>query len=373
MSSSIIREIAFSQIKGLTYESAHQLIDRVGSIDAFFDSSTRLLWDKIGSQKSWCTDASREALLKIAEIEHSFCQSNGINAIFMDSDFYPQRCKECNDSPVLLYSLGNCDLNSAHVISIIGTRRATAYGQRFVTDLIASLATNVDNLVIVSGLAYGIDVAAHKGALQAGVPTIGVLAHGLNTIYPADHRDIAARIVKQGGALVTEYGSRANIHKGNFLARNRIVASLSDVTIVVESEEKGGAMVTASIAFDYNREVCAVPGRVNDRYSSGPLKLIMNHKASLIRNADDIINLMNWEKKNSDTNQQTLDFKTQIDDLDSESKKIIQFLRNNPKSTINEIVEALDMSFTTINARLMEMEMNDIVYSLPGQTYTVNI
>ena len=373
MSTELQRQIAFSRIKNLQLKQAHEILERVGGVDGFFDSSTRDLWQKIGSQQSFCTDASRDALLKIGAAEERFCVNSHAGALFMDSDDFPKRLKECDDAPSLLYVLGNCDLNSSHVISIVGTRKATAYGQKFTTDLVNGLAERLDNPVIVSGLAYGIDVSAHKAALQAKIPTVAVVAHGLRTIYPADHRDIAARIVRSGGAILTEYPSDAPIHRGNFLARNRIVAGMSDITVIVESEEKGGAMVTASIAFAYNREVGAAPGRAIDRYSAGPNKLIVANRAALIRNADDIIELLNWTPKAAAVPQQRIQFKKTLDSLGPEQRKIIDCLRSVPRASVNDLVEATGIPYSTLSARLMELEMDDIVQALPGAAYSLNI
>lgn len=369
----LCRKIAFSRIKGITLSQAKQMLERVGGIDGFFDSSTRLLWDKLGAQKGFCTDLSRDALLELGRREFDFHLSSHTQPIFMEDDFYPFRLLECDDAPVMLYKLGNCDLNSKHVISIVGTRCATAYGLRFTTDLVLGLAERLDNLVIVSGLAYGIDVAAHKAALQAGVPTVGVVAHGLKTIYPANHRDIAARMVKNGGAILTEYTSDAPVHRGNFLARNRIVAGLADITIIVESEEKGGAMVTASIASAYNRDVGAAPGRIYDRYSAGPLKLIVSNRASLIRNADDVVDLMNWQTSQAFNSSPELNFTKALENLDSEQQKIVEFLRINQKATANDMVAALGIPYSALSARLMEMEMDDIITALPGSAFTLNV
>lgn len=373
MSTELYRKIAFSQIKGLHLDQARQLIEKVGGIDAFFDSTTRTLWEKLGAQKSFCTLSSRGALLEIGEREAEFTMSNRISSFFMTDEEYPYRLKECADAPSMLYCLGECDLNAAHVVSIVGTRKATAYGQKFAQDLVNGLAERLDGLVIVSGLAYGIDVSAHKAAMQAGVPTVGVVAHGLKTIYPADHRDIAARMVKNGGALVTEYVSGASVHRGNFLARNRIVAGMADCTVIVESEEKGGAMVTASIAVAYGRDVCAPPGRVTDRYSAGPLKLIVSNRAAMIRNADDLIELMNWTAKPDAKVMPELNLKRTLDSLGPEQRRIVDYLRSQQQATVNDMVSALGIPYATLSARLMEMEMDDIVSALPGSVFSLNI
>lgn len=367
------RKIGFSFIKGINVASGTDLLERVGGIDAFYNAPTKTLWDKIGAQKSYCTDASRKALQELGASETAFVRKHNIETLFFTENDYPGRLRDCADAPVVLYKLGNCELNSRHIISIVGTRRATAYGQKFTNELVAELAERLEDIVIVSGLAYGIDVAAHKAALNSGIPTVGVVAHGLNTIYPAEHRDIATRMIKNGGAILSEYTSTSQIHKGNFLARNRIVAGIADATIIVESDEKGGAMVTASIAQAYNRDVFAAPGRNTDRYSRGPLKLIFSNRAALIRGADDLIELMNWTSKKPAAPMPELSFANVYENLSPEKTKIADYLRANQRATINDMVSSLDMPYSLLSARLMEMEMDDMVTALPGSAYTLNI
>ena len=372
MSNELQRKIAFSKIKGFHLDQASEMLERFGSVDAFFTLPTKELWNKLGAQPSFCSDVSRDALLELGRRESEFVQSNHVDCLFMNDSDFPTRLLECSDAPIVIYRLGHCNLNAAHVVSIVGTRRATAYGQKFVSDLVSGLADRLDDLLVVSGLAYGIDVAAHKAAMQAGIPTVGVVAHGLTTIYPADHRDIAARMVKGGGAIVTEYTSDSPVHRGNFLARNRIVAGMSDVTVVVESDEKGGAMVTASIALSYNRDVCAAPGRSTDRYSTGPLKLISTNRAALIRNADDLIELMNWDAKPLKKDIDLIGQKKSAVECDPEKKQIVNFLRINPKATVNDIAASLEIPYATLSARLMELEMDDIIVALPGSSFSIN-
>lgn len=229
MSADLNRLIAFSMTRGISLAAAREIESRVGSVDAFFETGTRELWEKIGAQKAFCTDREREATLARARAERDFTERNSVGALYYKDEDYPRRLAMCDDAPVMIYRLGKCDLNAAHTVAIVGTRRCTAYGSRMTADLVRGLSESIDNLVIVSGLAYGIDVAAHRAALECGVPTIGVVAHGLKTLYPADHRDIAARMVHEGGALVTEYPSDAPVHRGNFLARNRIIAGMSEI------------------------------------------------------------------------------------------------------------------------------------------------
>lgn len=367
------RKIAFSRIKGLKPETAAAILEKTGGVDGFFDSSTRLLWDKIGSQKGFCTDNSRDALIEAGRKEAEFVESTHAHALFFEDEEYPHRLLECEDAPLMAYCLGNCDLNAKHIVSVVGTRRATAYGIRFARDLVCELAERLDSLIIVSGLAYGIDVAAHKAALECGIPTVAVVAHGLKTIYPADHRDVAARIIKNGGAILTEYISTDPVHRGNFLARNRIVAGLADCTIIVESEEKGGAMSTAATAAAYNREVMAVPGRATDRFSAGPNRLIHTNCASLIRNSDDLISLMNWQNEAKTAVAPTLDFIGPMEKLDGEQKKIVDYLRTKGNATADELTRELGIPYPRLSSMMMQLEMDDIVAALPGQAFTLTI
>ncbi len=369
MSDNQLRKIAFSMLKGINAASARELMERVGGIDNFFDLRPRELWDMLHAQKTFCVDAERDKLLARAREELKFIEDKNISATFFDDGDYPHRLAMCEDAPALLYRLGNDVLKSECVISIVGTRKATAYGAKITNEIVRGLAESLDRPVIVSGLAYGIDIAAHRAALEYGVPTVAVVAHGLRTIYPAEHRNIAARIVREGGAIVTEYPSDAAIHKGNFLARNRIVSGLSDVVIVVESEKKGGAMVTAAITSDYGRELGAVPGRVTDRYSAGPNALIQANRAFLVRDADDIISCMNWTQKAVDQTMPELPF----EDLSPEKSQIVDFLRQHPETTVNEMVQELGVPYAKLSSWLMEMEMDDLITACSGQRYLLNI
>lgn len=368
MSESMQRKIAFSMLKGMNAYLGRALIKRVGGIDRFFDLRTYELWDLICAQKKYCTDDEREKLLARAQSELNFITQKNINATFFTDSDYPTRLADCEDAPAVLYRLGADILDSQHIISVVGTRKATAYGVKLTTDIIAGLAELLPNPVIVSGLAYGIDIAAHKAALDNDIPTVAVVAHGLRTIYPAEHRNIAAKIISKGGAIVTEYPSDAPVYKGNFLARNRIVSGLSDIVIVVESELQGGAMVTAAITNEYGRELGAVPGRTIDRYSAGPNALIQSTRAVMIREAEDIIACMNWKAKEVAPAMPMLPF----DDLDPEKMRIVDYLRDHPDATPNDMVQELCIPYAQLSSWLMEMEMDDLISSKVGQRYNVN-
>lgn len=369
MSTPLNRRIAFSMVKGMNISVARELTQRLGDTDRFFHASTSELWQAIGAQKEWCADSERTALLARGKSEEDFVIKNKVDALYHTDPGYSQRLALCDDAPALLYRLGHCNLNSAHVVAIVGTRRATAYGTGVTQRIVNDLAEQLSDLVIVSGLAYGIDVAAHRAALACNVPTVGVVAHGLRTIYPADHRDIAARMVGAGGAIVTEYPSDAAVHRGNFLARNRIVAGLSDIVLIVESDAKGGAMVTASIAQSYNREVGAIPGRITDRYSLGPNRLIHDNRAAIIRDASDIISLMNWTPKPREGEQATLP----LQNFSPEVTQIVDYLRRHPEATVNNMTRDLAQPYHVLTSRLMMMEMDDILTALPGGRFQLNV
>ena len=362
----LLAQIAFSRIKGINYSTASRLLGIVGSPENFFRLSPSALAASTGLDSRICDADSRMNLLENSRSEAEFVRSKSITTNFIGSPSFPRRLTECDDAPALLYSIGKANLDCLHAVSIVGTRHATPYGLDFIKHLVSDLASALDSLVIISGLAYGIDVAAHKAALENSVPTVAVVAHGLNTIYPADHRATAARIVGEGGSIVTEYGSDAAIHKGNFLARNRIVAGLADAVIVVESDAKGGAMSTARIANAYNREVMAVPGRTTDTYSRGCNDLIANQTATIIRSADDLVSALNWTAKKPDNSQTTFKF-----DLTPEQKTISDYIVAHPDHTVNDICIGLGMPYNRLSAILFEMEMSDLIITLPGGRYAV--
>lgn len=366
----LTQRIAFSMLRGMTPTQGRRILDRVGSVERFFELSQAELWQQMGTASQVLTDAERRRVLALAANEAKYMADNGICGAFIDDGDYPTRLSQCNDAPLMLYTLGEASaIDKSHMVAVVGTRNATTYGADFVRTLVNDLARTLDNVVIVSGLAYGIDVLAHKAALSAGIPTVAVVAHGLSTVYPADHRDIARRMCTAGGAMVSEYHSSAPVHKGNFLARNRIVAGMCDAVIVVESDTRGGALSTARLASAYDRQVCAVPGRVTDRYSRGCNALIYRNVASAIRDAGDLIDLMGWSARPAEGEQQTLQFA----ELTPEMQVIVDHLRQHPESTINEMVEALGIPYPSLSARVMEMEMEDILTANPGGTYSLNI
>lgn len=356
--------IAFGTLKGMTRTLAEELLGRVGTEERFFALPEREIAGLAGFDSRLFSREYRDSVLEKSRAEVEFIDKHNISVLYFSDDSYPRRLADSEDAPILLYMAGDCDLNAAHIISIVGTRHATPYGNDFTTRLVNDLAAKIENLVIVSGLAYGIDVTAHVAALRAGIPTVAVLAHGLNTIYPSAHRNIAAEMIHQGGALVTDYRSTDPIHRGNFIARNRIVAALSDCTIVAESAAKGGALITARLASGYCRDVFALPGRTSDRYSAGCNKLIASNTAALIESADDLIAAMGWTPKPSEGTQAEM-FVEMTDD----EQLVADYLTGRDDAQINTMCVQTGIPIARLMSLLIDMEFKGLVLSYPGGKY----
>lgn len=358
--------IAFASIGGMNLTLGRELLRLAGSEAEFFAmSETRLRYLTQSRAKIYSADYRNQALERAAA-EELFIESNGVKPIYFTDDAYPRRLLECEDAPLMIYALGNLDLNDCRMVGIVGTRHATAYGKEFVDRLIGDLAATVEGVVIVSGLAYGIDIAAHRAALRENLPTLGVMATGLQTIYPADHRGDASRIVRSGGMLLTEYGHGEPIHKGNFIARNRIVAGMCDCLIVVESAEKGGALITAKLAAGYNRDVFALPGRITDTYSAGCNRLIGANVASLIHSAADVANAMGWQMKAVDNSAVAPQLPIE---LNPEEARIVDYLSQHDDASLNELTSATGFAVSKLMSMLIDMEFRGLTLSLPGGKY----
>lgn len=359
-------KIAFSSLKGMCPELAQKILDIIPDEEYFFRVTESELALNLGFTHDILNDGYRRQLVEKASREIGFIEKNGIDVTYFTDNEYPARFLSAPDAPILFYSKGCCDLNATKIISIVGTRNATVYGRNFCDSFIGELSEKVNNVIIVSGLAYGIDIAAHLSALKYNLPTVAVLAHGLNTIYPASHCNSAKEIMKHNGMLITEYSSQDRILKHNFIARNRIVAALADCTIVVESAEKGGAMITAGIAGSYNRDVFAVPGRVSDKYSAGCNKLIRNHSAAVVTCADDVIQAMNWDTKPMIPKEIPL-----FPDITEEEQSVINVFGSENELHINKLYASLDMPVSQILSLLIDLEFKGIVQTLPGNRYTL--
>ncbi len=361
-------KIAFSLIGGMGVKFGRLMLDCVGTEREFFAKSSAEL-ERLFSRRNKILDAGyRQSLLATARAELEFMSEHGVRARYFTDDDFPRRLLEADDAPVLLYSFGPADLNSEHVISIVGTRHATLYGRSAVGRILQEVKLSFPDTVVVSGLAFGIDVAAHRAAMECGLPTVAVVAHGLNTIYPASHREVARDILRKGGAIVSDYTSQSVLHRGNFLARNRIIAALADCTIVAESAAKGGAMVTAAIAGSYNRDVCAIPGRIGDTYSEGCNALIKRNKAAMITSADDLFEALRWEKPVPAGTQASLFPQYEYT---PEEAKIVSFLTDRGTAHLNDIATALNRPVHKLLAVLVEMEFKQLLEALPGSRFTL--
>lgn len=358
-------KLAFSMIRGMNILMAREILNRFGSEEQFFRTSAVSLASGMGQNLKIFDNAYRAEVLAKAERECEFIERNGITPIYFSDANYPARLLEADDAPLMLQVFGEANLNASHIMAVVGTRHATPYGLEFTEKLIAEIAQKVAQPVtIISGLAFGIDICAHRAAMRHGLPTIAVLAHPLNTIYPAVHRSAAGDIVKLGGALITEYTSDMPIHKGNFVARNRIVAAMCDCLLVSESAEKGGALITANLAADYHRDVMALPGRTSDRYSRGCNKLIYNNVASLVQSADDVINLMQWPRKESIPLQPTL-----FPEMSELDKVIYNYIEAHSEAMINDISVNTGVAIGRLSAALIDMEFRGLIIKYPGGKY----
>lgn len=309
--------------------------------------------------------AARAQLVEQARGELEFIRRHNVRAVYFTDPDYPQRLLECEDAPLMLYVVGECDLNHSRVVSIVGTRHATAYGTRMVEQIVQDLAASLaDPLVVVSGLAFGIDVAAHRAALGAHVPTVAVMARGLDTVYPPEHRGVARDIAQGGGMAMTDYRTCDGVYKGNFLARNRIIAGLADCVVVGESSERGGALNTARLALDYGREVFAVPGRATDKYSQGCNNLILNQRAQMVTCGHDIVRAMNWPEKPREGTQ--LELPVELPPLHA---AILKILEQRGDTTQFELAEILNLPQPQLASTLIDMEFASLITPLPGGRY----
>ena len=365
-SNEILHTIALTQIKGVGLITAKRLCEHVASVSQIFENRSNIrdiVPDASDTLVALLQD-SDDALAR-AEQELEFIEQKNMRCIIYSDPDYPQRLLECDDAPLALFSCGSADLNPRHVVSIVGTRRCTNYGKDVCRNFIAELKEMDPGVLIVSGLAYGIDVCAHKESLRNGLQTVGVLAHGLDTVYPRMHRQVAVEMIKNGG-LLTEYLTNTTPEKGNFVQRNRIVAGMSDATIVVESAERGGSLITANLAHSYGREVFAFPGRVYDEYSKGCNRIIYNDMARSIRSTADLFEVMNWHS--GATSARPLQQELFLSFTDDE-RKVAECMKGSDGMSINQIVAATGLSFSGVSVILFELEGKGVVDFIGGARY----
>jgi DNA processing protein len=364
MNDPLLYKIALSMIPGIGGVLARNLISYVGNVEGIFREPLSKLKKIPGIGEVNALRIKESRVIQLAEEELEFMSANHIRSFFyLDAD-YPKRLGRCTDAPIVFYYKGNSQLDTEKVISIVGTRNATEYGRQICEDLIRELSERGHRFIVVSGLAYGIDIHAHKASLKYQIPTIGVVGHGLDKIYPAVHGKIAKSMLDQGG-LLSDFPSKTKIEPSNFIRRNRLIAGLADATIVIESGEKGGALITADIAASYDRDVFAFPGRSGDPFSRGCNHLIKKHVAALIENAADLEYLMGWEMNSVKIPvQQSL-----FTDLSDDELKIAGVLKRADKTFIDNLCNEVQMPVNRVSSLLMTMEFKGIIDALPGKMY----
>ena len=361
--------VALSMIPLVGGVIARQLINHCGSAEAVFSDSFRHLERIPGiGPKIKHHLSQRHRLLDEAQCEVERCADQGVRVITLASDQYPERLRHIYDAPIVLFYRGSASLDHPKIIGVVGTRQATDYGRRVTEDLIASLAQH--EVLIVSGLAYGIDITAHRAALRAGLPTVGVMASGLDIIYPAVHRNDAQQMLEQGG-LLTESPLGTKPDGPRFPARNRIIAGLTDAVVVVEAAEKGGALITARLANDYDREVFAVPGSLHQKYARGCHRLIKEHQARLLTDSEDIIKILNWDLPTSQTAKaRRHPSEEALMDLNNDEKVVVGMLAEQPSGMItDDISRQSRITVHQLASVLLGLEFKQIVRALPGRKY----
>lgn len=360
----ILSAIALQQIKGLGISGIKKLISYFGSAENVFLQNKKELNKITGINKKAIKSILNKEGFKLAEKELKYIEKNDIKIYYFLDKNFPIKLKNCSDSPVLLFVKGNFSFERKRYISIVGTRNCSEYGKRICEKLVEDLIDY--DPVIISGLAYGIDICAHKASLKNNIPTLAVLAHGLNYLYPSQHKNTAEKIIKNG-ALITEYLSFVKVERQFFPQRNRIVAGLSDAVVVIESKKRGGALITAEIANSYNRDVFAFPGKTFDENSEGCNWLIKTNRASLITSAEDIAYIMNWPKRNIIESKQ----KSIAIAYTDEEEKIINELEKKNMVPIDELSYAVQLPVSKVSALLLELEFKGVVKSLPGKIYQI--
>lgn len=359
---SLVHKIALSLISGIGAVHAKGLLIHFGSAEAVFAATKEqiLKIEGIGASRANAI-LNNDAIAK-AEKHLEFIEKHKIEVLFYADDNYPKRLRNCYDAPLLLYYKGNANLNHKRIISIVGTRNATAYGKMLCKQLVETLKPY--DVIVMSGLAHGIDAAAHKESLIAEIPTVGVLGHGLDRIYPAVHKELTQKMVHNGG-LLTEFLPGTNPDRENFPKRNRIIAGIADVTIVVEASLKGGALITAEIANSYNKDVYAFPGRVNDEFSEGCNFLIKTNRAALINHPMDLIYYLGWD---DETTKKT-EVQAQLPlNLTKDEQQLFNILKDGPIE-VDELSLQSNLPQSKLAIVLLTLEMQGVIVSLPGKLY----
>lgn len=360
-------QIALTMISGVGDITARNILQAMGDEEAIFKSDRKYLLHKTNLSSKIIDEILSPVVLEKAAKELEFVEKNNLKLYFVSDKDYPSRLRECADAPILFYFKGDIDFNAEKVISIVGTRKSTSYGNSFCDTFLQDISTVMPNTLIVSGLAYGIDIQAHRAALKYNLPTVGVLAHGLDIIYPSAHRHTAAEMVHHGGVL-SEFPSKTEPDRFNFVRRNRIVAGMCDAVIVVESDEKGGSLITAEIANSYCKDVFALPGKMTDKYSRGCNKLIASHRADLFQSTEYFLQQMGWdeESKKKKPQQQQL-----FVILSDDEQAIVDKLSTQESLHIDQLARELNLPAYQLFSLLLDMEMKGFIKNMPGNMYAL--
>ncbi|MBN1417084.1 MAG: DNA-processing protein DprA [Bacteroidales bacterium] len=345
-----------------------RLVSYCGSVEAVFREKRANLEKIPGIGDKLADYVYNNDVLKQAEEEITFIEKNNVTALFYLDEDYPERLKHCEDAPVIIFIKGKTNFNRPKVLSVVGTRNPTDYGKDLCSRLIETLSASHPDLLIVSGLAYGIDICAHKSALKYKLETVAILAHGFTVIYPSVHREVARLIIDQG-ALLTEFQHNEQPEPNNFVKRNRIIAGIADATVVVESGEQGGAIITADIANSYSRDVFAFPGRIYDNYSAGCNRLIKTNRAALIEDARDIEYLLGWQKVDATAKKELQ--KELFVELSTDESALLEVIRESSGVTIDQLSLRCEIPVSKVSALLLNLEFRGLVKCLPGKMYKI--
>jgi len=364
MNNALLHQLALTLVPNIGPVQARTLVDHFGEPSTIFKAKKSALESLEGIGEVRARSIKSFADFKRAEEELAFIEKYKITPLFITNPLYPQRLLHCYDPPTMLYYRGKANLNTDKIIAIVGTRSKTDYGRQLTENLLADLKEQ--QVLVISGLALGIDAIAHKAALKYALPTIAVVAHGLDKIYPPEHTVLAKDIIKQQGGLLTEFRSKTKPDKHNFPSRNRIVAGMSDAVVVIETDIKGGSMITAELANGYNKDVFAFPGRTSDNKSAGCNYLIKNNKAILATGAQDIIDTLGWAEKNNQLKKVQKELFIQLSD---EEKRIVDLLSEKETTAIDELRIKSNLNASTVAAVILNLELQNVIVSLPGKLY----
>ena len=363
MASELIHRLSLTLVPHIGDVQAKILVQQFGDAKSIFSAPLALLekLEGIGEVRARSIKSFRE--FNLAEEEAHFIEKHKIQVLFLTDEKYPKRLLNCYDSPTVLFYRGDAEFNTSKVLAIVGTRSNTEYGRQFTEKLVEDLAG--ENILIISGLAFGIDAIAHKAAVKNRLCTVGVVGHSLDKIYPPDNAPLAREMIREGGGILSEFFSGTKPDKHNFPLRNRIVAGLSDATIVVETTIKGGSMITAKMADAYNRDVFAVPGKTTDKYSSGCNHLIKHNKAMLLSDAEELLTVLGWKEKKKEIKKQ----KELFIELSPDEKMVMQLLEEKEMVHVDEINLKSGLSSSAAAAAILGLEIQGLIASMPGKMY----